>query len=346
MASSNPFYVEPPNAFAALMAGMQGFDSGRKVAKEAQLEDAYKRIGGQVAAGGVDNNSLGEILAMGPSAAPLLTAVGSLGKNGQTDTLKNLAAENASRASRGMAPLSPLDYQTAVANAGTNKSIINMPPQEKAYDSAMGKELADMNVGIIKGAANARSNLSNLDQLQQLVSDPSVYQGFAGERVLQAKKVAKSLGIDVGELGGAEAIQSISNQLALNARNPAGGAGMPGAMSDSDRMFLKEMQPGLEKTPQGNAMILDVNRKLNQRALEVENLRQSYIKKNGRLNEGFYRDLNDWSNSNPLFNGGQPRAAAQPAQAPGMQAAPKQAPDGNYYVPDPNRPGKYLRVVQ
>lgn len=29
----------------------------------------------------------------------------------------------------------------------------------------------------------------------------------------------------------------------------------------------------------------------------------------------------------------------------GQQAAPKQAADGNFYVPDPNRPGKYLQVV-
>jgi hypothetical protein len=33
------------------------------------------------------------------------------------------------------------------------------------------------------------------------------------------------------------------------------------------------------------------------------------------------------------------------AGAPPVDGA-KQAPDGNFYVPDPNRPGKYLRVVQ
>lgn len=36
-------------------------------------------------------------------------------------------------------------------------------------------------------------------------------------------------------------------------------------------------------------------------------------------------------------------AQAQPQAAPPMQGA-KQAPDGNWYVPDPNRPGKYLMV--
>lgn len=35
---------------------------------------------------------------------------------------------------------------------------------------------------------------------------------------------------------------------------------------------------------------------------------------------------------------------ASPVQAPGAQDQSRQAPDGNWYVPDPNRPGKYLRV--
>jgi hypothetical protein len=38
-----------------------------------------------------------------------------------------------------------------------------------------------------------------------------------------------------------------------------------------------------------------------------------------------------------------------PSRSNGIENVPanaKQAPDGNYYVPDPNRPGKYLQVMQ
>ncbi|MCF2523911.1 hypothetical protein [Bradyrhizobium sp. G127] len=340
---ANPFEVQAPNIFDALMSGVSAYGTTRRQMKERELEDGYAEVGNQIATkGAIDKASLGKIIGMGPQAAPLLTAIGSIGKADQTDTLKNLSAENAARAAKGLPPMSPLEYQTAVSQAGANKSTINMPPQEKAYDQAMGKELADMNIGIIKGAASARTSNANLDRLEQLLQDPGVYQGTAGEKVLQAKKIAKSLGIDVGEgVGGAEAVQSISNQLALQARNPAGGAGMPGSMSDSDRAYLKEMQPGLEKTPDGNRLIVDVNRKLNQRAIDVEQFRQNYIKKKGRLDEGFYRDLAEWSNSNPLFPNG--AASGQSAQAQ-MQMQPRQGRDGNYYVPDPARPGKYLMV--
>lgn len=38
------------------------------------------------------------------------------------------------------------------------------------------------------------------------------------------------------------------------------------------------------------------------------------------------------------------KSDARPTQQPDA-AAPRKAPDGNYYIPDPNRPGKYLKVV-
>lgn len=45
-----------------------------------------------------------------------------------------------------------------------------------------------------------------------------------------------------------------------------------------------------------------------------------------------------------IFGGGdQPTPAAAPVQ-PIVTAEPRRAPDGNLYVPDPNRPGKWLRV--
>jgi hypothetical protein len=346
-ANGNPFYVEPPDAFGALLAGVQGFNGARKLAKENALDRAYSDVGSQIASNGsIDNASLGRMIAMGPQAAPLLSAVASIGKADKTDLLKNLAAENAARSQRGEAPLSPLQYAQSVAHAGASRSTINMPPMEKAYDQELGKYLAESNINIIKGASTARANLGNLDRLQQLLNEPGVYQGTAGDKILQAKKLAKSMGFDVGDgIGAAETVQAISNQLALQARNPAGGAGMPGAMSDADRTYLQQMQPGLEKTPEGNRLLIDVNRKINQRAVDVEQFRQNYIRKHGRLDEGFYRDLNDWSNANPLF-ANSPAPPTAPPRSGNGGSQPRRAPDGNFYVPDPNRPGKYLRVVQ
>jgi hypothetical protein len=52
-----------------------------------------------------------------------------------------------------------------------------------------------------------------------------------------------------------------------------------------------------------------------QRSIDVEQLRQGYVKKNGRLNEGFYRELEAYSNANPLFPEAENAAASDGATA-------------------------------
>jgi muramidase (phage lysozyme) len=177
------------------------------------------------------------------------------------------------------------------------------PKVESAYDQRMGGIFADMNKELITEAREAKGKIATLNRLEQLLSDPNVYQGTAGPLVLQAKRLAKSLGFDVEGVEGAEAITAIANRFALEARNPSGGAGMPGALSDKDREFLVDMGPGLGRTPEGNKHIIDYNRRLAMRSLDVERQRQLYLSKNkGRLDEGFYTHLEEWSAKNPVFN--------------------------------------------
>jgi hypothetical protein len=182
--------------------------------------------------------------------------------------------------------------------------------------------------------------LGTLTRMGSLLNDPNIYTGAGADKILSAKRLAKTMGIDVGDLSSGEAIRAIGNQFALELRNPAGGAGMPGALSDKDREFLQQSVPGLEQSPEGNAKIIDYMKRVAQRSIDVERLRQDYVKKNGRLNEGFYRELDAYSSANPLF----PEAGQQQQQqaAPPMQGA-RKAPDGNWYV---EQNGKYFRVEQ
>jgi hypothetical protein len=225
------------------------------------------------------------------------------------------------------------------ANKAAGKTEVNITQTgEKEYEKQNAKDMAEMNRKLIEGAQSARMKLGTLTRMDQLLSDPKIYTGAGGEQVLTAKKLAKAAGFDVGDVSGPEAIRAIGNQFALELRNPAGGAGMPGAMSDKDREFLQASVPGLTQTPEGNRKIVDYMKRVAQRSLDVERLRQDYVKKNGRLNEGFYRELDAYSSAHPLFP-----EAEQPAQsAPPMQGA-RQAPDGNWYV---QQNGKYFRVDQ
>lgn len=212
------------------------------------------------------------------------------------------------------------DYQKSLKEAGKPVTNINQQ-QESEYEKATGKQMADANMDIIKSAGNARGKIATLDRLGTLLKDPSVYQGKGGESVAELKRLGKAIGIDTSDLGPTEAIKSISNQFALELRNPAGGAGMPGAMSDKDREFLQSMVPGLGQNPQGNALILDYMKRVAQRSVDVERLRQQYVRKNGRLKEGFYTELADWSDAHPLFTEEDMKKAAVAPPAAGGGAS-------------------------
>jgi hypothetical protein len=98
-----------------------------------------------------------------------------------------------------------------------------------------------------------------------------------------------------------EAAQALSSEIALQLRNPSGGAGMPGAMSDADRQFLANMVPGLATTPEGRKLMIETATKLAQRDKEVAAMARKYRQKKGNIDEGFYDELAQFSSAKPLF---------------------------------------------
>lgn len=113
---------------------------------------------------------------------------------------------------------------------------------------------------------------------------------------------AKGIGVPIGEkLDNAQAAKAISRELALELRNPSGGAGMPGALSDSDRSYLESAIASLDKTPGANKLILESHVKVMQRSQEVAKLARQYKRQHGQFDEGFYDTLQQYSNAHPLF---------------------------------------------
>lgn len=221
-----------------------------------------------------------------------------------------------------------LDYQKELRP----QNNVNLPAGEKEYDKQSAKDFAELNRDVAKRGMNANGKIATLNRLESLLSNPNVKTGAGAQAALTAARAAKAIfGIDTEGLGPAEAVNAIANGFALELRNPSGGAGMPGALSDKDREFLMSLTPGLERTPEGNKLIIDYMKRLAKRDIEIEGLRRDYIKQNKRLDDGFYEKLADFSEKNPLF----PEAPAKPpnpvpsaAQAPQAQPAP-QRPAGN-----------------
>ncbi|MBK8246192.1 MAG: hypothetical protein IPK85_02115 [Gemmatimonadetes bacterium] len=238
------------------------------------------------------------------------------------------------------------DYAARVGG-GATVNIDNKAETEFARKVAGAQAEAYTNVQ--KGAAEAISSNARLDRMSQLLE--GVQTGKYSTSLMELQKgLSTILGKNAptifgkpAEVAQAEAASALANEIALTLRNPAGGAGMPGAMSDADRQFLQSMVPGLETTPEGRKLMVETAKSLNKRAVEVARLMEEYRKSNNNSLNGWELYLADWSEKNPLFAGVQapeipaavpPRAAPNPTGAAGPPAEP----------PPPPAPTETLRV--
>ena len=186
---------------------------------------------------------------------------------------------------------------------------INMNTAGEAESAkAIGKGMGEQYIGLQKSGEAATQKINRTDRLGELLKglDTGILTSAARPFVLGAK----SLGFRVDpKWSNIEAAEALSAEMALELRNPSGGAGMPGALSDKDREFLTAMVPGVNKTPQGRQLIMDTSRKLAQREREVAAMARAYRQqRGGRFDEGFYDVLAEYSAKNPLFEGLRPGA--------------------------------------
>lgn len=173
---------------------------------------------------------------------------------------------------------------------------------DDAYDSEQAKKLSDQRAALSDSATKAQQSNSQLDQLGTALSAPGVYQGAGGESVLALKKAAQAVGFNIEGIPEAELANKISKQMALELRNPTGGAGMPGALSDSDRIYLTQMTASLANSPEGNKQIIQMYKSLNQRSIDIDNLASQYeAEHGGRLDAGFRKAVAEYATQHPLF---------------------------------------------
>ncbi|MFN7121890.1 MAG: hypothetical protein ACK4NM_07645 [Hydrogenophaga sp.] len=202
--------------------------------------------------------------------------------------------------------LQGLKKQTTHAPAAS-ATIINKQEGEEA--KSVGKFFGDAYANIQNAGFNAQSKVSRYNRLGELLE--GVNTGKFSAAGLEVAKAGQSLGFNIDpNVGNKEAAQALASEIALELRNPSGGAGMPGAMSDKDREFLVSMVPGLATTPQGRKQMLETAQKLAQRDVQVSKIAREYRKRNGTIDEGFYDELARYSAENPLFK------QSAPAQAP------------------------------
>lgn len=162
------------------------------------------------------------------------------------------------------------------------------------------KYLAERFVETQKGAIDARNKNASLDRLGTLLDQ--AYTGTGADTVLAAQKAAKALGFDLGNPAPGEAGRALANEMSLQLRNPSGGAGMPGAMSDKDREFLQSMTPGLGMTPDGRAVLVDALRRVNKRNEDIGAFSRQYARDHGgRLDLNFEDEVSKRFSGTDMF---------------------------------------------
>ena len=189
----------------------------------------------------------------------------------------------------------------AAVNVTTGAPVVNTGgpvPVNKAVETRFEQALA--------GGDAARNSINRIDQLQEALKGfPS---GKGAETLAQVGSYLKTVGIDPKSLnlpdtaGQAQVIKTLINPMVLELRNPSGGAGMPGAMSEGDRKFLQESAASIENRPNANAGILMMARQIQQRNLDIENLAIKHLEEHGgNVAPSFLREVRDYGDAHPLF---------------------------------------------
>lgn len=180
---------------------------------------------------------------------------------------------------------------------------VNMPGQQEQteWDKATGKAFAERYQKLIDSGDAASGNIAQYSLLRDALRGVSTgkFTPFATE----VKSGLQSLlpGVNFDELGSAQAATSLSNTLALQLRNPAGGAGMPGSMSDADRQFLVEIAPSTGKSKYSNEVLLEAKIRQEKRSQEVASMADEYVAQNGRLDGKFFKQVREYAQANPLY---------------------------------------------
>lgn len=184
---------------------------------------------------------------------------------------------------------------------------VSQSPADKTYADEAAKASAEQYKQIQASGFTAPNKIAKYQQLGQLLANHD--GGRLSGTGMDLAQIGNSLGLKIDKnLPNKEAAQALTNELALSLRNPAGGEGMPGAMSDSDRQFLMNSVPGLSQSAEGRRQMVQMQTQVLQRQADVAKMARQWQQRYGRLDavnpttgRSFFDNLQDWSGRNPLF---------------------------------------------
>ena len=237
------------------------------------------------------------------------------------------------------------DYQKEMKAAGGTNVTVNTAG-EKSYNQKTGGGYGEVFNDLQTQGRKSFNATANLQTLLRLSDNPDLYTGTLNPVIGTVRKAMVSAGItDADKMAPNELFSALANKTVLDAAGGSLGTGF----SNADRDYLSSTVANANNTKEGNKAIVQTALAVEQRKRDVAKMARDYAKSHGdQIDAGFDEHLAQWAEKNPLFQsqagssqggGGQQNMAPPPV--PGAQ----QGRDGNFYMPDPQRPGKYLKVT-
>jgi hypothetical protein len=223
-------------------------------------------------------------------------------------SLENLAAEHAARGDYATAErLMQLNAKgkpgTTVTQSvgGPADPTLNQIATRKAYEE-FGKDTPPALAKYAEGSNAARKMLSTIEATRESVK--GLETGALVPFMMNVSRWSKAFGIDIDpQLPQKQQADAFFKQVALEFRNPGSGAGMPGALSDQDRIFLEKIAGSLKLEPEAIERLLAIREKLAMRQIEEAAEADRYVQEKGFIGPGFQKHMKEWGEKNKLFKG-------------------------------------------
>lgn len=196
---------------------------------------------------------------------------------------------------------------------GSGSTTVNVAGAEKGYDKTLGEGLGKEFLDLNAEARKAQDSITSLSSMEMAMNDPTFYSGPGGDTVLAIKRGIATLGGDPGIAASAEAFNAQAKKAALDNMGGSLGTGF----SNADRDFVVGQVPSLGNTPEGNRLLVQINKAIQQRKIDIAQLARDYANKHeGRIDIGFDDALREFAESHPLFDKNMLVPKPQPPGAP------------------------------
>jgi len=264
------------------------------------------------------NNQGGGLLSNIPQAAILGSAIYGQGVQGkdpfaallpatlQTAQLQKLMTPKASK------PFEVINKQTGKPELITNAEYAANPnlydPAKKTPLMAAGETEEQKEIGktfgkkftsINESAESAIKNQSNIATIETLIQQPDLKTGYFGELRTSANKLASEFGLnfDFQNVGAAEVLSSTTGKLVLE-----GLSNFKGSISDGERQFVKDINPGLNMSKEGISANIALQKKGNDITLKYNEEANDWVERNGGLSKKDKISNQSWSEFTSKFH--------------------------------------------